>query len=729
MPADMSDFIMISPDDYDRNPVLMLRVLVNVLHQRARFPYLLRYGLESIAHIALNNGLDGMMKLVENIDQAGPSQLNLEKHGKRRHRHGSMIPSFRSWREKAIPALIAHLETLESEQINPRHFIALEQNLRLAAKVLGLDNIEADILLISLMVDANYSFSQFFDRIFSLAGGFGETLAAMLGHTPREIQERISPTANLFRHGIVRLATSVNSAPSLDVLPAFETAVAHDLNDETAFIERLIGMPVEATLTGDDFPHLSDALLKLTCLLRSAITTGEQGVNILLYGRPGTGKTEFAKLLAAGTHLPLFPAGLTGRMGSEPSRRDRLDSYLLFQHVMSGGERLGLCLFDEADDIFDTGGPFNFRPQGSKLFTNEMFENNAIPTIWIINDEGDLPQSILRRLSFALHIDLPPVHVRSTILGKLCAKKGIGISTAEVAGLAARYPVPPAVYAKAITSTDLMHGLMHGAAGTANDVLDGLCEAMGVATAARPGAFAEMPFRADLNQADTDLVAFSAQLSNASGAGFSLCLYGVSGTGKSAYATHIAAQLGMEVETVRASDILGPYVGQSEANLRALFKKSARNKTFLIIDEADSLLQNRQNARQNWEVSLVNELLVAMEQHPLPFACTTNLKDRLDPASLRRFTFSICFETLPISKARACFQHYFGAEAPASMAMMSGLVPADFAVVKRRAEIVGGGDNLEALVSMLGDELHKRGDGNPAKIGFRAPSQVLEVMN
>ncbi len=721
MPHNIIERFMISPDDYDRNPVLMLRILGNLLTQRTRFPHLLRYCLEAVAHIALHNGFDEMMKLVENIDQAGPSQLNAEKRGKTARRHNTLIPKFNNWREKAIPALIDHLKELENSELSSSYFLTLECNVDLAANVLGLDKIETDIFLIALMVDENYSFSQFFDRVFGLVGGFGDTLAAMLGYERKEVQERIIPSANLFRYGIVRLRPNFDSAPAIDVLAVISSAVSQDLKDENAFVEHLLGMPVQSALTPDDFPHLETDHAKLTCLLRSAITTGEKGVNILLYGRPGTGKTEFAKLLAAETHLPLFSAGTENQNKFEPNRQDRLASYMLFQHIMSGRKRLGLCLFDEADDVFDGGGPFDFRPKGSKLFTNEMFENNSVPTIWIINDENDLPQSILRRLSYALHIDLPPVHVRSNILGKICKKQGVNLSDAEVCGLAARYPVPPAVYAKAVTSTDLMHG---GFAET-EDVLGGICEAMGVATTARPGAYTVMPFRPDLSHADMDLETFSEQLTNAKGSGFSLCLYGAPGTGKSAYAAHIADQLGMEAEKVRASDILGPYVGQSEANLRHLFKKAARNKSFLIIDEADSLLRDRQKARQSWEISLVNELLVAMEQHPLPFACTTNLKEQLDPASLRRFTFSICFKSLNDAKARSCFQHYFGMEAPIKLSALSGLVPADFAVVKRRAEIVGGGDNLAVLTGMLGDELHKRGENTRQKIGFRSNARKL----
>ena len=52
------------------------------------------------------------------------------------------------------------------------------------------------------------------------------------------------------------------------------------------------------------------------------------------------------------------------------------------------------------------------------------------------------------------------------------------------------------------------------------------------------------------------------------------------------------------------------------------------------------------SARRGIEVSQVNELLQAIRAHPAPFACTTNIMDRVDSAAMRRFTFRIRF-TVP----------------------------------------------------------------------------------
>jgi hypothetical protein len=74
----------------------------------------------------------------------------------------------------------------------------------------------------------------------------------------------------------------------------------------------------------------------------------------------------------------------------------------------------------------------------------------------------------------------------------------------------------------------------------------------------------------------------------------------------------------------------------------------------LLLDEADSFLQDRRGAQRTYEVTEVNEMLQGMERYNGIFICTTNLLDRLDQAALRRFTFKIRFKPLAARNARRC---------------------------------------------------------------------------
>jgi transitional endoplasmic reticulum ATPase len=123
-------------------------------------------------------------------------------------------------------------------------------------------------------------------------------------------------------------------------------------------------------------------------------------------------------------------------------------------------------------------------------------------------------------------------------------------------------------------------------------------------------------------------------------------LDGPAGTGKSAWARHLARQLGLPVHQKRASDRLSMWGGGSEKAIARALSDARAEGALLIFDEADSLLADRRNAAHQWEVSQVNEMLTWMENHPLPFVCTTNLAEKLDPATQRRFTFRIRFDWL-----------------------------------------------------------------------------------
>ena len=201
----------------------------------------------------------------------------------------------------------------------------------------------------------------------------------------------------------------------------------------------------------------------------------------------------------------------------------------------------------------------------------------------------------------------------------------------------------------------------------------------------------------ELIRADVEPVEFADRLAKNAARHFSLCLQGPPGTGKSVFVRHLADRLGFEVIQKRASDLTSMWVGGTERNVADAFAEARDAEAFLVFDEADSLLADRRLAERNWEVSQVNEMLTWMESHPPPFACTTNFGERLDPATLRRFTFKIALDYLSCEQAFAAFRTYFGIEPPGEIGGLSALALGDFAVVRRKAEILGCLEDPPAL--------------------------------
>ena len=222
-----------------------------------------------------------------------------------------------------------------------------------------------------------------------------------------------------------------------------------------------------------------------------------------------------------------------------------------------------------------------------------------------------------------------------------------------------------------------------------------------------------------LVNADCDLIALCDRLARpGADRAVSFLLSGPPGAGKSAWMRHLAARMGLRVLQKRASDILDAFVGGTERNIADAFAEARDTNAFLVFDEADSLLLDRVDAVRSWEISQVNEMLTWMEEHTLPFACTTNLLDRLDRASLRRFLVKVRFDWLTRTQAQLAFRRFFDLTAPPTLDLLATLTPADFALVRRRAAMTGATEASE-IVRLLAAECEGRSGGRQ-QMGFAA---------
>src|SRR5690606_41138815 len=96
----------------------------------------------------------------------------------------------------------------------------------------------------------------------------------------------------------------------------------------------------------------------------------------------------------------------------------------------------------------------------------------------------------------------------------------------------------------------------------------------------------------------------------------------------------------------RGSDLLTPYRGRTEQNLAAAFREARHDRAVLMIDEVDSFLRDRREARHSWEVTGVNEMLTQMETFSGIFIACTNLVAGLDTAAPRRLDIKVRMDYL-----------------------------------------------------------------------------------
>jgi len=144
-----------------------------------------------------------------------------------------------------------------------------------------------------------------------------------------------------------------------------------------------------------------------------------------------------------------------------------------------------------------------------------------------------------------------------------------------------------------------------------------------------------------------------------------------------------------------------------------------------VFDEVDSFLADRTTARQSWEVTQVNEMLVQMENFEGVFIATTNLMDNLDRASLRRFDLKLEFGYLKPKQAWRMFQAHcddLGLSKPTTthkeaIRHLRFVTPGDFAAVVRQHRFRPIRDAAD-LVARLEDEVAVKQISDGKVMGF-----------
>ena len=534
-------------------------------------------------------------------------------------------------------------------------------------------------------------------------------IAEIAGVNASEVGEALRAGSRLERIGLVENLISEHNITDLaDLMKVSEKlppVLMREYRDHNELMAVFTRPSTKSALGIDDFSFVSDDAQMLITLLRAAVARKEPGVNVLLYGPPGTGKTELAKVVTQAAGLDLFEVEYADRDGNSLSGRDRYRSLQIAQVFLKGSAQAAL-LFDEVEDVFPPisteaaqfmaraeQGPTSGSVSG-KAWVNQILESNAVPTLWITNRIEQIDPAFRRRFAYHLELKSPPPGARQQLVRRTL--EGIDVSEAFTARLAERKGLTPAQIRTAARFAEL--------ARTDDISIETLIErqlknadlAMGTVDSNRAMRRSVTTYDLEMLNVETRFeIPRIVEAVKARGHG-TLCFYGAPGTGKTALAEHLAKAIGRPLIVKQASDLMSKYIGETEQNMAAMFREAEAEQAVLLLDEADSFLQDRRGAQRTYEVTEVNEMLQGMERFNGVFVCTTNLLDRLDQAALRRFTFKIRF--MPLTTLQR--ERMFVVEALESDAalltptlqkrlnVMSQLCPGDFAAVKRQVDIL-----------------------------------------
>ena len=619
--------------------------------------------------------------------------------------------------------LFALAERYEKAPPRPPATAPLSKNLLWLERQLGLLPVESDLLRFAILMDQHPS-------LFNAAMSIGhlnlyscvDALATVLDRSETEVGEALQYGSALMETGILSLQeTGTDRLPEkLRLIKGMADPMMLGHREPLEIFRRLFTPAPKSRLAATDCPHLNDFVQVLSAYLRACQTGTQPGVNILLYGVPGTGKTEFTRMLAESLNMPLFEIATEWGHGVPLEGEARMRAFHLAQSFFrrKGG---ALLLFDEAEDVFNPGE--NGKPlRNIKGWIHKTLEENPVPAIWVTNNLGGMDPAHVRRFDLVQEFKVPPRAVRARILDRYLGALEVDEPTRAL--ITEHSQIPPAWLER---STRVV-----AAAKTVDPSLaEGphltrlLAERLngGGRTPLQTTPSAGAPrFRMECLRADCDLEQVQAGLLSSGRGRF--CLYGPPGTGKSAFGRQLAQALDRPLLVRRASDLLSKYVGDAEKNMARMFEEAQESRSVLLLDEADSFLRDRAGASRSWEVSHVNEMLTQMESFQGVFMASTNLMGELDPASLRRFDLKIKFDYLNSDQA---WQLFLDTAESLGLLLIPGLrsdlerisrlTPGDFATVRGRARIIPPA-TAKALLRDLEAECAMKPHGQRRCIGF-----------
>ena len=671
--------------------------------------------------------------------EALTSREFLERHGAWRgpYEEGTLFFYLDEYAKDAPKDLLTVLATTGEWLTHAlkKHSTLVEKNIDALAGLLQLNKAERALLLYGTLAryqrDLRSLLVEF--KVNNAPEAYA-ALADIAGVKASEVGEALRAGSRLERIGLVENLISEHNITDLaDLMKVSEKlppVLMREYRDQSELMAVFTRPATKTELSPVDFHFVDDDVQVLVSLMRNAVQRKELGVNVLLYGPPGTGKTELAKVVAHAAGLELFEVEYADRDGNSLSGRDRYRSLQIAQVFLKGAQQASL-LFDEVEDVFppisvDAAQLMARQEQqamaaavshsvNGKAWVNQILEANAVPTIWVTNRIEQIDPAFRRRFAYHLELKSPPPGAREQLVRKTLT--GVAVSDGFVAKLTERKGLTPAQIRTAVRFADLATSTATAQSDEDTVVYEKLIERqLKNSDEALGNKLADTKGRKQVTTYDLDMLNVETRFDiprivdalKARGHG-TLCFYGAPGTGKTALGEHISRALGKPLIVKQASDLISKFVGETEQNMAKMFAEAEAEKAVLLLDEADSFLQDRRGAQRSYEVTEVNEMLQQMERYNGIFVCTTNLLERIDQAALRRFTFKIKFKPLTAAQREKMFiTEALAGDATrlddalrVRLAKLEQICPGDFAAVKRQVDILATEFSADEFMEQL----------------------------
>ena len=478
---------------------------------------------------------------------------------------------------------------------------------------------------------------------------------------------------------------------------------------------------------------MNESKTKIFCNLLN----NSEPVSILLYGNPGSGKTEYAKALAKSTGKKVIIFKNESEITGDSNAIYKLNL------LLSLDKKDSILIIDEAESVLKTVELSFFGPMPSKKkgLVNKMLDNSKNKVIWIVNRTSQFDESTKRRFTMSCKFDSMPKDILNNIISSklepLCLSDDLQkdilnrFEKYNITGASVDNVVKTISSFSDISETDIKdnveivlkeNSLLLNGNSKMRETVSSSYDSSVLNTSMDAEKIVKMVKNAQ-NFAQNN------HQEKDSSASVRMLFYGLSGTGKTEFARYLSEILGKKILLKRASDILDKYVGGTEEKIAAAFEEAAAKDQILLFDEADSFFADRNKAERSWERTQVNEFLTQMEEFPGILICTTNLKKILDKATLRRFHITVEFNPLKEDGIKTLLQKFFPAYFSnnelekidiSALTNYKSVTPGDFGRLAGKIRFL---DEEDVCAQMIIDELcdiqeEKDSDSSNNKIGF-----------